>query len=417
MVNKDKNQNHLGQEVLPQNQPISLIVNCRSIVDKKLEYENKVTSTNPDIIIGTESWLKPKHFDNEIFHPDLGKYTPYRRDRKKQAGGGVFIAVKNCIIAQEATNLQTDCENLWVKIEMQGSKLLLVGSYYKPKENDPYSLDEFNKSLSMATKSNATEWVGGDFNMPKLDWSNITPTQDCKLQSHYRDFINILFDNNLTQVVKDPTRENHILDLFLTNNPSIVNRANVIPGISDHDAVLVDTNTSARIKLQKPRKIHLYNKADWDGLMLHMPNLHDSLTRSKSYSNKSVEKLWQTISSSIEEGVNTFIPSKWSSSKNKLPWIKVNLKRLYRKRNKAYKQYKSHNSNKSREKYLSIKNLCRKETKLAYQNYLEDILNINNNITQEHEQTQTRPNTKKLYSLLKHSKQDSFGIDSLKKTQ
>jgi acyl-CoA-binding protein len=78
-------------------------------------------------------------------------------------------------------------------------------------------------------------------------------------------------------------------------------------------------------------------------------------------------------------------------------------------KHKAYKQYKGHNSNKSREKYLGIKHLCRKETKLAYQNYLEDKLNINNNISQEHEQTQTRPNTKKLYSLLKHSKQDSFG--------
>jgi hypothetical protein len=67
---------------------------------------------------------------------------------------------------------------------MQGSKPLLVGSYYKPKENDLCSLDEFNKSLSMATKSNAIVWVGGDFNMPKLDWSNITPTPDCKLHSH-----------------------------------------------------------------------------------------------------------------------------------------------------------------------------------------------------------------------------------------
>jgi hypothetical protein len=65
-------------------------------VDKKLEYKNKVTSTNPEIIIETESWLKPKHFDNEIFHPDLG-YTPYRRERKKQAGGGVFIAVKTAL--------------------------------------------------------------------------------------------------------------------------------------------------------------------------------------------------------------------------------------------------------------------------------------------------------------------------------
>ncbi|XP_060608341.1 uncharacterized protein LOC132760373 [Ruditapes philippinarum] len=246
----------------------------------------------------------------------------------------------------------------------------------------------------------------GESKYKNMDWASIQTRM--KRTHHPVKAVSIL--SEMTQIEKQDINEDRVQEAS-----KILHRANVIPGISDHDAVLVDTNTSARIKLQKPRKIHLYNKADWDGLRLHMSNLHDSLARSKNYSNKSVEELWQTISSSIEEGVNTFIPSKWSSSKNKLPWIKVNLKRLYRKRDKAYKQYKGHNSNKSRDKYLSIKHLCRKETKLAYQNYLEDILNINNNISEEHEQTQTRPNTKKLYSLLKHSKQDSFGIDSLKK--
>ncbi|KAH3696919.1 hypothetical protein DPMN_084402 [Dreissena polymorpha] len=33
-----------------------------------------------------------------------------------------------------------------------------------------------------------------------------------------------------------------------------------------------------------------------------------------------------------------------SSSKNKLPWIQVTLKRLYRKRDKAYKRYMLHKS-------------------------------------------------------------------------
>ena len=97
--------------------------------------------------------------------------------------------------------------------------------------------------------------------MPKMDWTNVTPSADCKHQSYYRHFIDQLYDNNLTQVVKDPTRENNILDLFLTNNPSIVNRATVIPGISDHDIVLIDTNSSAQMKPQKPRKIHLYKKS------------------------------------------------------------------------------------------------------------------------------------------------------------
>ncbi|XP_053381760.1 uncharacterized protein LOC128549254 [Mercenaria mercenaria] len=392
-----------------------LIVNCRSIVDKKLEFENMVNSVRPHIILGTESWLKPKHYTNEIFNPVLG-YTIFRRDRQKQNGGGVFIAVRNCIVAQEATHLHTDCENVWVKIEIQGSKPLLVGSYYNPKEFDPHSLEELKKSLSMAAKSKANVWVGGDFNMPKLDWSNLAPTPDCKNKSHYREFIEILNDNNLTQVGQDPTRENHILDLFLTNNPTIVNRASITPGISDHEAVLIDTHTSARIKPQKPRKIHLFKRADWYGLKSHIQDLHAHLTRSNKYESDTVGELWQSISKSMEEGVKAFIPSEMSSSKNKLLWIKVSLKRLNRKWDKAYKRYIKDNTKTHKEHYLALKHLCRKETKQAYQEYLEDIPNINSTPTEhEHQHQQYKPNTKKLYSLLKHAKQDSTGIDSLEK--
>jgi len=80
-----------------------LVVNCRSIVDKK-EYENLIHSTKPDVVIGTESWLKPKHFDNELFSPDQG-YTPFRRDRVGQNGGGVFIAVRNDIFVEEMKDI------------------------------------------------------------------------------------------------------------------------------------------------------------------------------------------------------------------------------------------------------------------------------------------------------------------------
>lgn len=227
--------------------------------------------------------------------------------------------------------------------------------------------------------------------------------------------MNTLHDYNLTQVVQDPTRENHVLDLFLTNNPSIVNRVSIIPGISDHDAVLIDTSTSARTKPQKPRKIHLFGRADWNGLKAHIQKLHETFTLSNKYVSDSVEELWNSFLSSLEEGVNNFIPSKWSSTKNKLPWVDFALKRLYRKRDKAYRKYKKHNTLNLREQYLNIKHLCRKETKRAYQKYLEGILNIDNSDSTPHDNTQIRPNTKKLYSLLKHSRQDSTGIDSLRK--
>jgi len=84
-------------------------------------------------------------------------------------------------------------------------------------------------------------------------------------------------------VVKDPTRENNILDFFLTNNPSTVNSATVIQGISDHETVLIDTNTTARMKPQKPRKIHLYKKAECDDIKTHINNLRTSLNDSNKY--------------------------------------------------------------------------------------------------------------------------------------
>ena len=99
-----------------------LVVNRRSIVDKKKEYENLIHSTKPDVI-GTESWLKPKHFDNEIFSAYQG-YTPFRRERVGQNGGGVFIAVRNDIVVQEMKDIQSDCEDVWIKIDLFGSKSL-----------------------------------------------------------------------------------------------------------------------------------------------------------------------------------------------------------------------------------------------------------------------------------------------------
>ena len=38
-------------------------------------------------------------------------------------------------------------------------------------------------------------------------------------------------------MVSEPTRQDNILDLFLTNNDSLVIKVTILPGISDHDTV------------------------------------------------------------------------------------------------------------------------------------------------------------------------------------
>jgi hypothetical protein len=53
-----------------------LQVNCRSIYNKTLEFWNLVDIYIPDVVIGTESWLKEGIGNAEVFRED---FTTFRK--------------------------------------------------------------------------------------------------------------------------------------------------------------------------------------------------------------------------------------------------------------------------------------------------------------------------------------------------
>jgi hypothetical protein len=73
---------------------VSLQANCRSILNKILEFWNLVDAYNPDVIIGTESWLTEEINNSEVFRDD---YTTCRIDRCTR-GDRAFICVKTTSI-------------------------------------------------------------------------------------------------------------------------------------------------------------------------------------------------------------------------------------------------------------------------------------------------------------------------------
>ena len=62
--------------------------------------------------------------------------------------------------------------------------------------------------------------------------------QNCPNQKSYLDFVSVIDNNCLTQMVSEPRRENNILDLFQTNSPTLVDSASVVPGIADLSSVI-----------------------------------------------------------------------------------------------------------------------------------------------------------------------------------
>ena len=104
----------------------------------------------------------------------------------------------------------------------------------------------------------------GDFNLPKVDWQSLVPTPDCKFPTFYRECQEVFNDCLLEQTVTSPTLGKHILDVFFTSNPTLIDSVNFSPGLSDHDIVRVLVNTIRSQTKQVPRYIPLYKKADWD---------------------------------------------------------------------------------------------------------------------------------------------------------
>ena len=84
-----------------------------------------------------------------------------------------------------------------------------------------------------------------------------------------------------------------------------------------------------------------------------------------------------------------------------------------RKRDKLYKRMERSGRPNDTKKFLVYKRFVHRVTERAYERCLGDILGINTTTEQE-ENSPPKVNTKQMYSLLKHSIQDSSGVAPLK---
>ncbi len=123
-----------------------------------------------------------------------------------------------------------------------------------------------------------------------------------------------------------------------TNQPNKVNRNEVIPGISDHDIPLIEIDVSPIKRRQPPRNIALYSKAKWENIR---EELEEIGTKIKEESNtKSANHLWNMFKDTILDAIKKHIPMKTCKAKESLPYMTTEIKKLIRRRDRAYKNRK-----------------------------------------------------------------------------
>ena len=148
-------------------------------------------------------------------------------------------------------------------VRYYGSKLkwYVPSLYLLPSESDEHGALEFKKSLDLVNREKGNIWILGDLNYPDLTWDDddvpiIKP--GCSYPSLYDDFVEMLNDFSLSQMVREPTRDGSILDLFMTTNPTLVKSISIIPGLSDHDVVRCVIDTKPKQSKQPPRNGQSY---------------------------------------------------------------------------------------------------------------------------------------------------------------
>ena len=198
------------------------------------------------------------------------------------------------------------------------------------------------------------------------------------------------------------TRQNNTLDIFLTNRPSLINRCSPIPGLSDHDAVFVESPAMAKRGKPVKRKIYLWKKADEDKMKSECDEFKRHFLQTYNVTS-SVEEMWKYISTTLTNILDSSVPSKMTSSRFNQPWINREVKSLSRRKKRSFRKAKTSKKEKDKRRYKQLKAQTRDACKKAYNDYITNIISPD-----------CTSNPKRFWGFINSKNKDSTGVAPLK---
>ena len=385
---------------LTKNSFTTLNINFCSYFSKRDTFLNLIASLSqsPDVIFGTETWLTSDFLTSEL---NLIDYDIYRRDREEKGGGGIFIGVKKKFKSVLISKGKFS-ESVFVKIPVFKKPPVIVSCIYRAPD---LSLDQCQNLCEdirevKAKFKRSVFWLAGDFNLPDIDWNYFSTTGHNYSRSINQIFLDLICELGLSQTVDRPTRGKNILDLVFTSNLDLHQKSQVIPGVSDHDAVLTESKLFFKIKKPNRREIKLWNKADMTKLRTDTKNFATLFKVHHGKHLNDINSMWSCIKANLQLIINDNVPCKMTSSGSTLPWITAQTKRLIRNRNKWYKRAKKRDDPKSWRKYREVKQLTQKLCRKSHDSYVRDLISDDKS-------------NKKFWAYIKSQRTENTGISDL----
>ena len=242
--------------------------------------------------------------------------------------------------------MRTDGEGFWVKTNFAGQPALYLGAFYRPNQR-PEQLDSLSESLdTLNNNRHKNILLTGDCNLPYMNRDTPCHVSGQPGVVERKICIDIFHDNGLENVVKGATHDlGSTLDLLVINNPTAVNRIEILPPFSDHTPVFTEIALNAKRAKQKPRVVLAYKRASWDRIKGALNDIHQEFLE-KVRTASSIDSIWTLFRDKLCEAINEHIPARTTKESMRLPWVTMRLRRLGRRRDRASKRARRNGTDK-----------------------------------------------------------------------
>ncbi len=310
-----------------------------------------IDDEKPDVIFGTETWLKPDIATTEFFPED---YTVYRRDRPQRSGGGVLIGVSKKHISSEVSVSSTQAEQVFCKLYLKKGYMLLGSFYRAPDDHVGLGLRDTLSEIKTQYSQACKIVLAGDFNCPKINWENISEGENTSLPQNPDDkeLLNLVHDFGLIQHVTQPTRGHNRLDLVFSNFDDPAVKTEVKPGLGDHSIVNSSVYSKTLKNSDAVRQVLLYKKADWVQIKSVLIDSFESFKL--QCPTLSTDENWLYIKSLLLKLMKKHIPQKSYRVFNKYPWVNHNLRHLLKQKRKAHSKAKNTKTARDWDQYCKL---------------------------------------------------------------
>ena len=187
------------------------------------------------------------------------------------------------------------------------------------------------------------------------------------------------------------TRGSKTLDMFLTSSHGLIDRCKLLPGVGDHDVILIDTLIKARRVKPTRKTIYLWDKANMEELK---SGVTCYVTEFNSPTFTSTNSMGTSFRDNLRGLLDKHVPHKLTRSRFTNPWMDTTTRRLAGRKNRAFKKAKTTGSARDHRLYLKLKTTYQKSTRQADDKYMRDIIRTRQIIRYRATVTLRRPQIK-----------------------